>query len=168
MFELQTKGWKCFGTFQNHQCKDSITFLCFLGKSPAAAAVVPRKLPDFPGPPSVCWRQGLVQQTPEGMHWRVWMQFWRGCTLPANFVWRFHDSWSWQQSLHIYRRQGKGEWSQPVTSVVTVWSICRVHLQKYLSLLLVIFIYHVFIGHFEVWYLTFFNIKTGRVIVKKL
>lgn len=32
-----------------------------LGQIAAAAAVVPWKLPGFPGPPGVCWGQGLVQ-----------------------------------------------------------------------------------------------------------
>lgn len=52
------------GTPQNPQYESPVTTVN-LGQIAAAAAVVPRKLPGFPGPPGVCGRQGLVQQTPE-------------------------------------------------------------------------------------------------------
>lgn len=95
-------------TSQNPQCKSSI-ILVILGQIAAAAALVPRKLQGFPGPPGVCWGQGLVQHAPEGLHSGVWLQLWRGCALSTCSVWRFHGSWSWPQSLHTHRRHGKGE-----------------------------------------------------------
>lgn len=100
-------------TSQNHHYKKCIT-LVIVGQVAAAAAVVPWKLPGFPGPPCMCWGQGLVQQAPERLHSGVWLQLWRSCALPTCSIRRFHESWSGPQNVHTHTRQGKCEWCQPV------------------------------------------------------